>query len=153
MQAALPAIEINRLYDLLGIGFSVIRAIGALLVVIAAISVFISLLSSLKDRRIELALMRSLGASPFFLFGLILLESTILTVIGYAFGLIFGRIGLWVFGILGSQQFHMSLGQTVFSPTELWLFPTALLVGVLAALIPAIYAYRTEISTVLKSDV
>lgn len=152
MQAALPAIEVNRLYDLLGVGFAVIRAIGIMLMFIAALSVFISLLNSLKDRKIELALMRSLGASPMLLFRLILQESVLLCMLGYSFGLIFGRIGMWLVSILGNDQFHVNLNQMIVSPIEIWLFPITMLVGVLASLLPAIAAYRTEISSVLKSD-
>jgi len=152
MQAALPAIEMNRLYDLLGVGFAVIRAIGIILMIIAALSVFISLLNSLKDRKVELALMRSLGASPLLLFRLILQESLLLCMLGYLFGLIFGRIGMWSVSNLGNDQFHVNLNQMTVSPIEIWLFPITILVGVLASLIPAIGAYRTEISSVLKSD-
>ena len=63
MQAALPAIEINRLWSLMGIGISTLRGIALAIMVISGISVFISLYNSLKERKYELALMRSLGAS------------------------------------------------------------------------------------------
>ena len=80
MQAALPAIEVNRLYELLGVGFTTLQIIGGIIMCIAALSVFISLLNSLKNRKYELALMRSLGASPFKLFSMIMLESLLICV-------------------------------------------------------------------------
>ncbi|MDP6908496.1 MAG: ABC transporter permease, partial [Flavobacteriales bacterium] len=96
MQAALPSIEVNRLYNLMGIGFTTLQIIGWIIMVIAAVSVFISLLNSLKERKYELALMRSLGASPSKLFTLILQESLLLCLAGYAAGIVIGRIGMMV---------------------------------------------------------
>ena len=126
MQAALPAIEINRLYELMGIGFSTLQAIGILIMIIAALSVFISLLNSLKERKYELALMRSLGASPAKLFGLVIQESLLLCLAGYVFGIILGRIAIMTLSSFGEEQFHFSVTQSGISPVEIWLLPFTL---------------------------
>lgn len=152
MQAALPAIEVNRLYQLLGVGFTTLQIIGALIMAIAAISVFISLLNSLKDRKYELALMRSLGASPFKLFSMVILESLLLCIIGYGAGIALGRIGLLLMARLGEEQMQMSLSGNGFTMEELWLLPVTLVIGLIAALIPAFQAYRTDISSVLRNE-
>ena len=152
MQAALPAIEVNRLYQLLGVGFTTLQIIGALIMVIAAISVFISLLNSLKDRKYELALMRSLGASPFKLFSMVILESLLLCIIGYSAGIALGRIGLLLMARLGEEQMQMSLTGNGFTMEEVWLLPVTLIIGLIAALIPAFQAYRTDISSVLRNE-
>lgn len=152
MQAALPAIEINRLYELMGVGFGMLRAIGLLILVIAAISVFISLLNSLKDRKYELALMRSLGASPAKLFGLVIQEGLLLCLSGYIFGIILARVGLNTLSAFGDEQFHFSMSRSGFSPVELWLLPLTIGIGILAAIIPAISAYRSDISSILKHE-
>ena len=152
MQAALPAIEVNRLYQLLGVGFTTLQIIGALIMTIAAISVFISLLNSLKDRKYELALMRSLGASPFKLFSMVILESLLLCIIGYSAGIALGRIGLLLMARLGEEQMQMSLTGNGFTMEEVWLLPVTLIIGLIAALIPAFQAYRTDISSVLRNE-
>jgi len=152
MQAALPAIEINRLYELMGIGFSTLQAIGLLMMLIAAMSVFISLLNSLKERKYELALMRSLGAASSKLFGLVLQESLLLCLVGYAFGIILGRVGIMMLSSFGEEQFHFSVMQSGVSTIELWLLPFTLGVGLIAAIIPAIRAYRSDISTILRNE-
>jgi putative ABC transport system permease protein len=152
MQAALPAIEINRLYELMGIGFSTLQAIGILIMAIAALSVFISLLNSLKERKYELALMRSLGASPSKLFGLVIQESLLLCLAGYAFGIILGRVAIMTLSSFGEEQFHFSLAQVGIAPVEMWLLPFTLAIGLIAALIPAFRAYRSDISSVLRDE-
>jgi putative ABC transport system permease protein len=152
MQAALPAIEINRLYSLMGVGFTTLQIIGMVIMCIAALSVFISLLNSLKERKYELALMRSLGASPFKLFGLIVQESLLLCLAGYALGIILGRVGIMLFSYLGEDQFQFSVSQSGVSPIEIWLMPLTLWIGLIAALIPAIRAYRSDISSILRNE-
>ncbi|MCB9205126.1 MAG: FtsX-like permease family protein [Flavobacteriales bacterium] len=152
MQAALPAIEINRLYELMGIGFSTLQTIGILIMIIAALSVFISLLNSLKERKYELALLRSLGASPAKLFGLVIQESLLLCFAGYAFGIILGRIAIMTLSSFGEEQFHFSVSQSGVSTVEIWLLPFTLGVGLVAAIIPAVRAYRSDISTVLRNE-
>lgn len=152
MQAALPAIEINRLYELMGIGFSTLQTIGILIMIIAALSVFISLLNSLKERKYELALMRSLGASPAKLFGLVIQESLLLCLAGYVFGIILGRIAIMTLSSFGEEQFHFSVSQSGISAVEIWLLPFTLGVGFVAAIIPAIRAYRSDISTILRNE-
>ena len=152
MQAALPAIEINRLYELMGIGFSTLQTIGILIMIIAALSVFISLLNSLKERKYELALMRSLGASPAKLFGLVIQESLLLCLAGYVFGIILGRIAIMTLSSFGEEQFHFSVSQSGVSAVEIWLLPFTLGVGFVVAIIPAIRAYRSDISTVLRNE-
>ncbi|MFT5019325.1 MAG: putative ABC transport system permease protein [Polaribacter sp.] len=152
MQAALPAIEINRLYELMGVGFSTLQAIGVLMMLIAALSVFISLLNSLKERKYELALMRSLGASPTKLFSLVLQESLLLCFAGYLFGIILGRVAIMVLSSFGEEQFHFGVTQVGIATIEIWLFPFTLVVGIVAALIPAFRAYRVDISSVLRNE-
>ncbi|MCF8256450.1 MAG: FtsX-like permease family protein [Flavobacteriales bacterium] len=152
MQAALPAIEINRLYELLGVGFTTLQIIGMLIMAIAAISVFISLLNSLKDRKYELALMRSLGASPAKLFGMVIMESLLLCAIGYAAGIALGRAALLLMSYLSEQQMQFQLSGGWFSAEELCLLPITLLIGLFAALIPAFQAYRTDISEILRNE-
>lgn len=152
MQAALPAIEINRLYSLMGVGFTTLQIIGMVIMCIAALSVFISLLNSLKERKYELALMRSLGASPSKLFGLVIQESLLLCLVGYAFGIILGRVGIMMLSSFGEEQFHFSVTQSGVSTIELWLLPFTLGVGLIAAIIPAIRAYRSDISSILRNE-
>ncbi|MCF8463352.1 MAG: ABC transporter permease [Flavobacteriales bacterium] len=152
MQAAIPAIEINRLYSLMGVGFTTLQIIGMVIMCIAALSVFISLLNSLKERKYELALMRSLGASPFKLFGLIIQESLLLCLAGYTLGIILGRVGIMLLSSIGEDQFQFSVSQSGVADVEIWLLPLTLCIGLVAALIPAFRAYRSDISSVLRNE-
>lgn len=150
MQAALPAIEINRLFSLLGSGVKVIRALALLIVIISAISVFISLYQSLKDRRYELVLLRVMGASRWQLLWIILLEGFLIAFMGYLAGLILGKMGLLAVLSAISSSYQYSLGVQWFSESTLLMLPATLGLGIAAALIPALLAYRLNISKELS---
>lgn len=152
MQAALPSIEINRLFSLLGIGIETLRALAIIIISIAGISVFISLYNSLKERKYEMALMLSMGATRTKLFLMLLLEGLMLAVMGYAAGIILSRAGLYVFNHSAEKDFHYSLKDFSLLPEELFLLGGALLIGLLAAALPSIGIYRLNISRTLAEE-
>ena len=152
MQAALPSIEINRLFSLLGVGIETLRALALIIISIAGISVFISLYNSLKERKYEMALMLSMGATRTRLFLMLLMEGILLSFIGYLAGIILSRLGLWLFAKAAEQDFHYSLNQFKLLPEELYLLAGALLVGLLAAILPSMGIYRLNISRTLAEE-
>ncbi|MES1249474.1 MAG: ABC transporter permease, partial [Chitinophaga rupis] len=96
MQAASPVLEINRLFDLLGVGVTTMEWIAFAIMLLSGLSVFISLYSRLQERRYELALARSMGSSRLLLFGMILSEGLFLSLTGFLAGIIISRIGLLI---------------------------------------------------------
>ena len=152
MQAALPAIEVNRLFELLGVGVSTLRALALAIMLISGISVFVSLYNSLKERRYEMALMLSMGASRLQLFGMLLLEGLILGMLGYVIGLIVSRIGIWLVSKQVAESYHFDISQVTFQPEEGWLFLAAIGIGLLAAALPSLGIYRLNISETLADD-
>ncbi|RMG63622.1 MAG: ABC transporter permease, partial [Bacteroidetes bacterium] len=139
MQAALPAIEINRLLNkLLPIALNTGKGMAFAIMLISAISVFISLYNSLKERRYELALLRSLGASRPQLLLLLLLEGGLLAALGGGLGLIFSRLGLWLLNATIVADYHYDMLQWAPLPAEGWLWLATFLIGLLAALIPGL---------------
>ena len=149
MQVALPAIEMNRLTQQFGIGLQTLRAVALLIMGLSFISVFIALFASLRDRRYELALLRTMGAPPRRLFALVLLEGLWMTIAGIAAGLILSRLGVMVLGQVLEDRFHYEVTQLVPVPGEFVLAAAALLVGAIAAGIPARSALRIDISNTL----
>lgn len=151
MQAATPAIEINRLYALMNTGETALRILAVVIILVSALSIFISLFSSLRERQYELALMRVMGAGPGRLFGLILLEGLLLAAIGCALGLLFSHLGMQLLGNAMQDAYRYAFSGWVLLPKELYLIPAALGLGFLAAVWPAVQASRTDISeTLLK---
>jgi putative ABC transport system permease protein len=149
MQAASPAYETARLFTIIGVGVDVLRGFALALIVAAGLSVFIALYNALLERRYDLAVMRTLGARPGKLMALMLLEGLLLAGIGAALGIVLGHVLTEVLGIALTAAKQVSVTGWAWVNEELWLVALALGVGVVAALLPAWRAYRTDIAGTL----
>ncbi|MFN3597311.1 MAG: FtsX-like permease family protein, partial [Rubricoccaceae bacterium] len=151
-QAAIPAQEIQRLLRLLGIGFFALRLLGAVLIAVAALSVFVTLTTALRARRHDLAVLRALGASRGRLAALVLTEGLLLTAAGLALGLLLGHGAAEVLGRLApGDGASVRLTGWALAPAEGLLVLAVLAVGALAALGPAWQAYRTDVARTLAA--
>ena len=146
MQAASPAFEMSRLFELLGVGISLLQGLAIALVVIAGLSIFIALYNSLKERKYDLAILRTLGASRGQLVGLVFLEGISLTTLGALLGIGFGHGFLALVVALTTQEVVSLVDPWIFLPEEGLIFGYALAVGIVASLIPAWSAYQTSIA-------
>jgi len=149
LQAASPALETARLLTLLGVGLDAIRNFAYLLILASTLGVFIALWNALQDRKYDLAVMRSLGASRLKLVAHVLLESLIMVSLGLLLGLVLGHIATELLGQSLEQARQMSLTGWTWTPEEGQLILLALGVGLVAAIIPAILAYRTDLARTL----
>jgi len=151
MQAASPAKETARLFSLIGVGVDTLKWFAILIMSISAISVFIGLYNSLKERKYDLAIMRTMGASRFKLFLIVLLEGIILTTIGSLAGMLLAHLGLHLIAQYQDST-QAKLSGTVFLRAELSILIVGLGIGMIASLIPAIQAYRSDISKILSKN-
>ncbi|TAF65722.1 MAG: FtsX-like permease family protein [Cytophagales bacterium] len=147
MQAAATALEVARLFRLIGSGEELIRYAAYLLLGVALLSIFINLWTTLQERSYDIALLRSLGASRWKVMQLLFLESFLITFVGLVFAFALAHSSLFLLNGVGG-------GQIKFLPTkyyieELWLALTVIASAFLAALLPALKAYRIDIAKVL----
>jgi len=150
MQAAAPAVEITRLLRMVGVGTDVLRGFGAVLLLTAGLGVFIALWNAVRERRADLAMLRMLGASPFKVAGLVLCEALLLAAMATALGLLGGHL---LAGLVGSWlQAERSLPLTgwIWLPSEWWVLLLGGAVATLAAALPALEAYRLDVTTLLN---
>ncbi|WP_134088482.1 FtsX-like permease family protein [Olivibacter sp. XZL3] len=147
MQAASPAIESARLFSIMGLGLDALHILAVVLMLMAAVSVFLSLFNSFKSRRYELAIMRTMGASRRTLFKLMMMEGVLITIIGSILGILIAHTTALVISTKGGAAF---IEAWHFGLTEVTVVLVGLLLGFTAALIPAIKAYATPISRTLS---
>lgn len=151
LQAAAPAVQTNRMLQLLGVGIDGVRAFAWLLVVSAGLGVFIALYHALEARRYELALLRCLGATRGEVLISLVIEGVLLSLAGTLLGVFVGHLvaelaGQWL-GFAATE----GLTGWQWLPAESWLLLYGTAIGALAALVPAIRAYRRDVTAVLKS--
>lgn len=141
LSAILPGTALHELWSLLSVAEKAIAFIALLVVVAGLLGMLTTLLAGLSARRRELAILRSLGAGPRHLFGLLALEALLLTGLGILLGLalLYGALQLlapWL-----QAQYGLLLYPALPQPGEWRLMGLTLLAGTLIGLLPAARAY------------
>jgi putative ABC transport system permease protein len=151
MQAAAPAVEISRLLNMLGIGTDVLRAFAGVLLLTAALSVFIALWSAVRERRADLALLRMLGAPPAKIAALLLGEALWLGVMSALIGVAGGQALTALIGWMLQLDNSLLIGGLVWPIALLWVPALACGISLAAAILPALGAYRVSVLELLQS--
>jgi putative ABC transport system permease protein len=149
LQAAVPSYEISRLFKLFGFGIDTISYLAYLIIIVSGFSLFINLFNAMNERKYEMALIRTIGATRFQLSSMIILESLILTLLGFGLGLLFSRFGVMFVSSLMEESINYNLSSIKILSEELWLLVLSVILGVLSSLIPAIQVYKMNISKIL----
>jgi len=152
LQAAVPSYEISRLFKLFGFGIETLTYLAYLIIIVSGFSLFINLFNSMNDRKYEMALIRTLGASRFQLSRMIIFESLILTIAGFAIGLLFSRFGVMFVSSLMDESINYNLDSIKILNEEYWLLGLSVLIGLISSLIPAIQVYKMNISKILADE-
>ena len=152
LMAANPAYEVHKLQGNIGIGVDMMRIIAMIIVFVSALSVFFSLVNSLKERKYELALMRSMGASRLLVFGLIMIEGAFIALLGYGVGLLLSHGGMSVFADMLEAEYRYGFEAWRFLKEEAYMLFAVILIGLVAAVVPAIMASTSDISTTLSEE-
>lgn len=152
VQAAVPAIEVGRLTQLLGAGSTVLRGFGVGLLAISALGFFIALFAAVNQRQRELALLRALGAHPSLLLALVAGEGMLLGLLGGALGVALARIAAGVASCAAAASGGPALNLPPFGPLELAALGVALAIALIASLLPGLVAYRLDPAQALKSS-
>lgn len=151
MQAASPSFEAARLFSILGVGVEVLTGFAYVLIFISGLSIFLALYNSLKERKYDLAIMRSMGASRGKLVWITQLEGVTLTLCGSVLGVMLGHTALYLFTLLVSESQTAGVSTFVFYTEELYLLAGSVVLGIICSLIPSWQAYRTDIHKVLAN--
>lgn len=150
MMAADVAIEMQQLKEIMSPATGVMEMLAYVIMIIAAISIFVAMFNSLKDRQYEIALMRVLGSSSAKVFISILLEGLYLSILGFGLGWLISHFGMQVFSGYLTEEYHYDFSGWVFYMEEVYLLIGAIFIGTIAAIYPAYKAYSSDISETLS---
>ena len=144
--AALPGVALQELWDTMAIAQQALLAVSLMVVLVGITGMATALLTSLNERRREMAVLRSVGAGPRHIFILFVGEAALIMLLATAAGL----LALYcVQGIAGPLvESHWGLYLPLHWPTrqEYALLAIAMLAGVLVGTIPAYRAYRYSLA-------
>lgn len=122
----------------------------SLIIVVSAVSIFVSIYNSMSDRRREIGIMRALGARRETVFTIILAESALLCLGGGTIGLLLGHGLVAIASPIIEARSGILVNPLAFEPLELVLFPVLLVVGSLIGFLPGLAAYRTDVAAALS---
>ena len=146
LTAVMPGVALQEVWEITGAVERTLFAVSTLVVVVGLSGMLVALLTSLSERRREMAVLRSVGARPLQVFGLIMGEAAFLTVLGIAFGVVALYAGL----IAGQPWLESRLGLFIVvgwpSAYEVALMAWVALAGVLIGVVPAWRIYRYSLA-------
>lgn len=149
---AMPVVQIKNLYSqILGPAVIILITVGYIVVVISALSILIGLYLSIIQRKRDLAIMRALGASSVDIFGAVMIEAFLVTVMGILAGWVLGKIVAVGLGLYMTANYGFSITGLSTGRQELGFFAIVAFVGLFAGIVPAWQAYRSDVAKDLSA--
>ena len=146
LTAVLPGVALQEVWEITGAVERSLFAVSAMVVVVGLSGMLVTLLSSVGERRREMAILRSLGARPLQVFALLLGEAAFLTMTGIVLGVAALYAALLAGGPWLESRFGLFIAVSWPSTYELGLVCTVAAAGLLAGLVPAYRSYRYSVA-------
>ncbi len=149
-QAVSPGGVVSRLLEgIIGPVRIVLLVLTILIIIVAGISILVSIYNSMSERSHDIAVMRALGASRSAVMGIILVESILLSLLGGLAGVLLGHAVLGLAGPLIEAHTGIVLRFWDFNWKESLLIPGLVVFASLVGFLPALTAYRTDVGRIL----
>jgi putative ABC transport system permease protein len=144
--AILPGVALQGLWDLVGIAENALLIVSGAVVAVGLSGMLIALMTSINERRREMAILRSVGARPMHVFSLIVGESAMLTFAGIGLGVALLYVLLISCQPLILSRFGIHIAISGLSPYELTLMALIALAGIAIGIIPGYRTYRYSLA-------
>jgi putative ABC transport system permease protein len=151
LSAILPGVTLTQLWHMMTIMENTLILVSALVLLASLLGLSAMLLTSIRERQREIAIMRSLGAPPLFLFMLIQTEALLITLASSVFALLLLFVSLLCFQNFLADSFSLSISAYVLDKNILYLLLSIIISALVISLIPAISAYSTALQKTLNN--
>lgn len=144
--AILPGVALQELWSLMGTAEKALFVVSLFVVFTGLIGMLTAILTSLNERRREMAILRSVGARPWQIAGLLIAEAFSLALAGVLFGLLLLYLAIAVARPLLQSHYGIYLPLAWPSTYEWSLLVGILLAALLMGCVPAWRAYRQSLT-------
>ena len=144
--AIFPGIALHELWSLMSVAEQALLIISLFVVVATLTGMLAVSLAGLNERRREVAILRSVGASHWHIMGLLITETVLLTMIGIIIGLIMLYSSIWVAQPLIEKNYGLFIPITAPNVRELGMISVLLAASFLVGLVPAYFAYKNSLA-------
>jgi putative ABC transport system permease protein len=148
--AVLPGIALSQLWELVGVADAALAVVAAFVVLAGLLGMLTAILTSLNERRREMAILRSVGARPGHIFALMVFEAGILAATGVIAGTALTYVILFASQPLLERRFGIFLQIRPLGGWELSILAAIIASALLMGLLPAFRAYRNTLSDGLQ---
>ncbi|MFD0916877.1 ABC transporter permease [Pseudahrensia aquimaris] len=143
--AVLPGVALQELWSVIGTAERALSAVAFMVVLTAIVGLVATVLATLEQRRREIAILRSLGARPGVISGLLVAEAGLITLTGLVLGVAIVTVATPLVSGWLRSTYGLDLPLTI-SLGDLAVLTAILLAALIAALLPAWRAYRMSLS-------
>ncbi len=142
--AILPGVALTQLWELVGNVESVLLGISILILVSSLLGLNAMLLASMRERRREIEVLRSIGAPSSFILSLLMIESLLIVSVGVmlAVGILLASIA--AANTLFVETFGLMISSQILNPSNVMALGLIYLTAVIVTLLPAVRAYRVS---------
>ena len=152
-QAVAPSREVTMLLNnFIGPIRIVLMVLTVLIIIVAGISILVSIYNSMSERSHDIAVMRALGASRGAVMAIVLVESILLSLGGGLLGMLLAHTMIGLISPYVESQTGVTLGLFQFDPKEMMLIPALVVLASLVGFLPAMSAYRTDVAKALAGS-
>jgi putative ABC transport system permease protein len=146
VQPVMPAYEIARLLEnVIAPLDTAFRWVAGLVLLVGGLGILVGLYNTLQGRRREIAVLRALGARPWHVFAVILLEALLLCLLGGLLGLLIGHGTLVILAPRALAEYGVRI-EADLGLLDLQLLGGLLALGAVAGLVPAWRGLRTPVA-------
>ncbi|MBO0764107.1 MAG: ABC transporter permease [Hyphomicrobiaceae bacterium] len=146
LSAILPGAALQELWGLVGTAETALKVVSAMVVATALLGMLTMILSTLNERRREMAILRSVGARARTVLGLLAAEAGVLTATGVALGLVLLYAALFLARPYVDAVYGLHLPIAPLKPDAWATLGVIVLGGCAAGLLPALRAYRLSLA-------
>ena len=146
LQAIIPGVALAQLWSVVGAAERTLAAVAAFVVLTGLVSILTAVLTSLNERRREMAILRALGARPGHVFILLVAESAALALAGALAGAALTYAGLTAFAPMLEARFGILLPALVPGLYDLAIVGAVTGVAALLGAGPAWRAYQNSLA-------
>ena len=141
-QLVVPNEVLPRLFGIFGWVDRTLLGISFLVTILSGLFLFVALISALRERRRDIAILRALGATRQTVFSMVIVESTVIAILGGVLGLVTGHILVGMASSIIKVETGLQFSAWCLSTGDVWILPGVGLLGILSGIIPAIQTYR-----------
>jgi putative ABC transport system permease protein len=146
LTAILPGVALAELWDILGMVENMLIVVAFLVLLATLVGMTTTLLSSMKERQRELAILRAVGAHAGYLFALIEIEALLLALLGVVLGILLLTVSLFLLQPWLASEYGLFISANPLNGEALWISAGVLLLAALLSLIPSVVAYRRALA-------